>query len=248
MKLSILVPVFNEEKTIISVLNRLAKLKIPEITTEIIVVDDASTDGTGEKIKNSYFAKATRDKQKSRIKNLRVVRHKTNQGKGGAIRTGLKEAKGDYLIIQDADLEYDPLYIGKLMEPIIAGEAEVVYGTRLRRWPNLKREERSGRFLLHYMGNRVLSLLTSILYGQWITDMETGYKVFPRAALDRFVINAKGFEFEPEITAKLLKAGYTIHEIPIATIPRNYQEGKKLNTFRDGTRALVTLCKYWVME
>ena len=130
------------------------------------------------------------------------------------------------------------------MKPILNGTSKVVYGTRLNRLPSFSREERTPQFLLHYLGNKFLSLLTSILYGQWITDMETCYKLFPRKAVENMKLNARGFEFEPEITAKLLKKGYKILEIPISTKPRGYDEGKKLNTFRDGTIALWSLLKY----
>lgn len=232
MKLSIIVPVFNEEKTVTSILKALEKLVIPSVTKEVIVVNDGSTDTTAAKIKNSKFA------------NFKFFQHKKNQGKGAAVITGIKNATGDYIIIQDADLEYDPQLILKLIVPIKKGEAKVVYGTRLKRMPNLKAEERTSQFLLHYFGNRFLSLVTSILYGQWITDMETCYKLFPRTALNKVKLNARGFEFEPEVTAKLLKRKYKIMEIPITAKPRGYDEGKKLNTLRDGSKALWFLIKY----
>ena len=233
MKLSIIIPVFNEEKTIAEILERVVNLKIANVDKEIIVVDDGSTDATASEIQNSEF----------RIQNFKYIRHKTNHGKGAAVRTGIKHATGDYIVIQDADLEYDPNDIKKLLKPVSKGNAKVVYGTRLNRMPNFSKEERTPRFLLHYVGNRFLSLITSILYGQWITDMETCYKLFPRKAVDKISLNAKGFDFEPEITAKLLKKRYRILEVPIITKPRGYNEGKKLNTFRDGTIALFTLVK-----
>jgi len=130
------------------------------------------------------------------------------------------------------------------MEPIKKGQASVVYGTRLKRFPHFFKEEKKRLFILHYLGNRFLSFLTSIMYGQWITDMETCYKIFPKAAIKGMKLNAKGFEFEPEITAKLLKKGYKIIELPILTIPRGYDDGKKLHTFRDGGKALWSLLKY----
>ncbi|MBU4017004.1 glycosyltransferase family 2 protein, partial [Patescibacteria group bacterium] len=165
-------------------------------------------------------------------------------GKGAAIRTAIKASTGEYIIIQDADLEYDPRDYEKLLRPIIQKKAKVVYGTRLNRLPDFLKDERTARFFIHYLGNKILSFITSILYGQWITDMETCYKIFPKKAVNDMRLNAKGFEFEPEITAKLLKKGYNIHEIPISTIPRGYDEGKKLNTIKDGLKALVTLIKY----
>src|ERR1035437_2725589 len=229
MKLSIIVPVYNEEKTILEILKRLDKLSIPKVIKEVIVVDDGSTDSTREKLKS--------------VKNFKVILHKQNKGKGAAVKTGIKEAKGDYIIIQDADLEYNPQQIKKLVAEI-KGEKSVVYGTRLARMPHLNKEEKKHLFILHYFGNRFLSLVTSILYGQWITDMETCYKLFPKTAVSKMKINAHGFEFEPEITSKLLKRGYKINEVSITATPRGYDEGKKLNTIRDGSKALWYLLKY----
>lgn len=230
MKLSIIIPVYNEEKTIIEVIDRVLDADIPDVEKEIIVVDDGSTDSTREKLKN--------------LKTVKIVLHKKNQGKGTAVKTGIKNATGDYIIIQDADLEYHPKFIKDLVGEIKKGSVEVVYGTRLNRMPHLKKEEKHHLFILHYFGNRFLSLATSILYGQWITDMETGYKLFSKKAVEKITLNAKGFEFEPEITSKLLKQGYRIKEIPINVIPRGYEEGKKLNTIKDGTKALWYLLKY----
>lgn len=234
MKLSIIVPVYNEKKTVGEILRRLANFKIPGVKQEIIVVDDGSTDSTWSTI----------NKQQTTINKLKLLRHEKNLGKGAAVRTGIEHATGDYIIIQDADLEYNPEYIKKLIIPIRKGIAQVVYGTRLNRLPNLKRDERTPLFLLHFFGNRFLSLITSLLYGQWLTDMETCYKLFPKKALQNIKLRAKSFEFEPEITAKLLKNGYKILELPIRTFPRGYKEGKKLHTVRDGLIALWTLIKF----
>ncbi len=234
MKLSIIIPVFNEEKTIEKILEKLVSLNIDAVQKEIVVVNDESLDNTPLIL--SKFNK--------REKRIKVINHKKNLGKGSAISTGIKNSTGDYIIIQDADLEYDPNQIKNLIKPIIEKKSEVVYGTRLNRLPNLKRDEKSILFLIHYFGNRFLSFLTSILYGQWITDMETCYKLFPRKAVERMKLSAKRFDFEPEITAKLLKKGYKILEVPITTKPRGYDEGKKLNTIKDGTIALWTLLKY----
>ena len=165
-------------------------------------------------------------------------------GKGAAVRTGIEHAAGDIVVIQDADLEYDPADIPRLIEPIVEGRAKAVYGTRLNRLPNFSRDERTPQFFLHYLGNRFLSLLTSVLYGQWITDMETGHKVFAKDILNHVQLNARGFEFEPEITAKMLKKGIRILEMNIKTNPRTYKEGKKLRTIPDGFRAFWTLIKY----
>ena len=234
MKLSIIMPVFNEEKTVRKIIKRIDDLRISDIEKEIIIVDDGSTDATASELRTSNFE----------LRNLKIFSHRKNLGKGAAVRTGIKNATGMYIVIQDADLEYNPEDIKKLIKPIAENKAKVVYGTRLNRLPNLFKDEKKLIFLIHYLGNRFLSLLTSILYKQWITDMETCYKLFPREAVLDLNIRAKGFDFEPEITSKLLKRGYRILEIPITTIPRSYSEGKKLNTFRDGIKALWTLLKY----
>jgi glycosyltransferase involved in cell wall biosynthesis len=231
MKLSIIIPVFNENKTILEILDRVVSVKIPNFEKEILLVDDGSTDGTREKI------------TKAKLKDVKVFLHKVNQGKGAAVRTGIKEASGDYIIIQDADLEYNPKSIKNLTAAIV-DDKSVIYGTRLNRMPHLNKEEKKHLFIFHYFGNRFLSLVTSFLYGQWITDMETCYKLFPKKAVEKLKINARGFEFEPEITAKLLKRGYKIKEVPIVATPRGYDEGKKLNTVRDGSKALWYLFKY----
>lgn len=239
MRLSILVPVFNEQYTVEAVLKSLSNLVIHNWELEVIVVNDGSTDNTGEILKK--FKKESK-------KNISVISHSKNKGKGSAIITGIKKAKGDFIVIQDADLEYNPQYIKTLLNPILSGKAKVVYGTRLNRLPNIRDEERNLRFLMHYFGNRMLSLLMSALYKQWVTDMETCYKVFPRDAIKDMNLRSKGFEFEPEITAKLLKKGYVIHEVPIKTHPRGYSEGKKLHTLRDGVKAVITIVKYRIVN
>jgi len=230
MKLSIIVPVYNEENTILEILKRLEKVSIQGVTKEVIVVDDGSTDSTRVKLQ--------------KVKNAKVILHKSNQGKGAAVKTGIKNAKGDYILIQDADLEYHPNQIKNLVRPVLENKAKVVYGTRLNRAPHLNKEEAKHLFIIHYLGNRFLSLVSSLLYGQWITDMETCYKLFPKKAVEKMKINARGFEFEPEITSKLLKGGYKIKEVSITATPRGYDEGKKLNTVKDGTKALWYLFKY----
>ena len=244
MKLSIIIPVFNEEKTVPELLKRVERLKIDGVDKEVIVVDDGSSDHSVANIKYQISKISARGGSSSGRKNIKLIIHKKNMGKGAAVATGIKNSQGDYIIIQDADLEYDPFQIKDLVKPIQEGKAKVVYGTRLNRLPNLKRDEKSSLFLLHYFGNRFLSLITSILYGQWITDMETCYKLFPREAVERLKLSAKRFDFEPEITAKLLKKGYKILEVPITTRPRGYNEGKKLNAIKDGSIALWTLLKY----
>jgi dolichol-phosphate mannosyltransferase len=232
MKLSIIIPVFNEQATIAQVLDRVRKEPISQVEKEIVVVDDGSTDATREILK------------KTKSPDIKIILHEKNQGKGAAVKTGIKNSTGDYIIIQDADLEYHPRFINELLKPILNGSAKIVYGTRIKRMPNFKSEERTLQFLIHYLGNRFLSLVTSVLYGEWITDMETCYKLFPRKALDGVHLNARGFEFEPEITAKFLKKGYKIMEVPIQAVPRGYDEGKKINTIKDGSKAFFFLLKY----
>jgi glycosyltransferase involved in cell wall biosynthesis len=236
MKLSIIIPVYNEEKTIIEILDRVKNQQISGVEKEIIVVDDGSTDSTIQKLKNI------------KGNDFKIIFHPKNGGKGSAVKTGIKNATGDYIIIQDADLEYHPKFINDLVKPILDKKADVVYGTRLDRMPHLRGEEAKNLFILHYLGNRFLSLVTSVLYGQWITDMETCYKLFPKKAMDGITLNARGFELEPEITAKLLKRGYKIKEISISVMPRGYDEGKKLNTVRDGMKALWSLIKYRFLD
>lgn len=238
-KLSIIIPIYNEEKTAAKLLKKLLSQQLPVKQIEYIIVNDGSTDKTVVRINLQIV--------KFKSKNIKVVHHKKNLGKGAAVRTGLKYAKGEYIVIQDADLEYNPNDITKLLIQLEKGHS-VIYGTRLNRLPNLTRDESNPLFLLHYIGNKLLSLTTSILYFNWVTDMECCYKLFPREALKDIQLNARGFEFEPEITAKLLKRGYKIAEVSITTKPRGYNEGKKLNTLKDGTKALWTLLKYRFVE
>lgn len=239
MRLSIIIPVYNEEETVEEILDRLGKVKFSGVEREVVIVDDGSTDNTRKKLKKLEG----KFKKFKGFKKFKIIYHPENQGKGAAVRTGLKQAAGDYILIQDADLEYNPQDIPRLLKPIQAGRAKVVYGSRLRRWPNLKQDERRLQFLLHYFGNRFLSLLTSLFYGQWITDMETGYKIFPKKALKNIRLKARRFDLEPEITSKLLRKGYRIMEMPIRTRPRGYEEGKKLQTVKDGSIAFWTLVK-----
>ena len=234
MKLSIIIPVFNEQKTLPVVIQKVKAEKLSGVVKDIIIVDDGSTDKTSE-----YIRKIIKKE-----KRIRAFFHGRNKGKGAAISTALKASQGDYILIQDADLEYDPSDIPVLLKPIREGVAEVVFGTRLKRLPNFKKDERTLQFFIQYLGNRTLSFITAMLYGQMLTDMETGYKLFPKKALRGVKIHAKSFDFEPEITAKLIKKGYKIHEVVIKTNPRGYSEGKKLRAFRDGTQALYTLLKY----
>ena len=230
MKLSIIIPTYNEEKTIEAIIKRVKSVKLPKnIKKEIIVVDDASNDQTQHYLRD--------------IKDIVIKRHHVNQGKGTAIRTGFKYAKGDIVLIQDADLEYDPKYYPVLIQPIVSGNKKVVYGTRLKDYPLKLAGSKKTPLITHYIGNKFLTLVTNILYGSKVTDMETGYKVFHISVLKGIRINAKRFDFEPEITAKILKRGYKIHEVPIKVNLRGYDEGKKI-TWRDGFIAVWTLIRY----
>lgn len=233
MKLSIIIPAYNEEKTIKELLSRVENLDLDKIEKEVIIVDDGSKDKTLSIIKE--FAK---DK-----KNIHVFEHKKNRGKGAAVVTGMKSATGEIFIIQDADLEYNPQDIPRLILPIIQKKFRVVYGTRLRTKPVFFGKNRTP-LLVHFFGNKFLSLLTSILYGENISDMETCYKAFDKEVLKGVRLRSRSFDFEPEITAKILKKGIKIHEIDIKTKPRGFNDGKKLHTVRDGSIALWTLFKY----
>ncbi len=229
MKLSIIIPVYNEEKTIFEILKRVESVVLKSMEKEIIIVNDASTDGTKDILAS--------------LQSYMVINHEINQGKGRAIRTGLENATGDIILIQDADLEYDPSEYSKLLEPIIKKEAEVVYGSRFM---NMKfRLFGKDRTILphHYFGNKSLSLITSLIYGQKITDMETCYKVFTKNAFKDISLRADRFDFEPEITAKFLKKGLKIKEVAISFDARTPEEGKKIN-WRDGVKALYYLIKY----
>jgi glycosyltransferase involved in cell wall biosynthesis len=235
MKLSIIIPVFNEEETIVQMLKRVDELRLTGVTKEVIIINDGSKDKTKEKIQDFLKNKKT---------SFIFLNQSQNQGKGAAVIEGIKHATGEYAVIQDADLEYNPEDIQKLLDTQKEYGASVVYGTRLKRLPHFSREEKRAQFLIHYVGNKFLSLVTSVLYGQWVTDMETCYKLFPTKVAKNLVLHAKGFEFEPEITAKLMKKGHKIYEVSITTTPRGYEQGKKLNTVRDGIKALWALGKY----
>lgn len=233
MTLSIIIPAYNEERTITEILQKVKEVGIPDVKIEIVIVDDGSKDNTLILIKD--FAKNE--------KNIKVFEHKKNRGKGAAVQTGIKNSTGDILIIQDADLEYNPSDIPRLVAPILKKKVRVVYGTRLRMKPVLFGKNRTP-LIIHFFGNKFLSLLTSVLYGAHVTDMETCYKAFEKDVLKNVRLKSHSFDFEPEITAKILKKGIKILEIDIKTKPRGYGEGKKLHTVRDGTIALWTLVKY----
>lgn len=231
-KLSIIIPVFNEEKTIKELLSRVNNVKLPKyIGKEIIVVDDCSTDNTSKIL--------------SKIEGIgfKYIRHEKNYGKGFAVRTGLYRSLGDYIIIQDADLEYDPYDYGRLLQPILDKKAEVVYGNRFANYPLKFWGENTTILPLHWISNMVLAAITNILYGSNLRDMETCYKLFTKKVFNSLNLKSKGFEIEPEITAKILKEGYKIFEVPIRVSPRTYKEGKKIG-WKDGFIAIWTLIKY----
>ena len=222
-KLSVIVPVYDERNTVVEIVRRMRAVDLP-VDLEIVIVDDGSTDGTGDVLRQ--LADST----------VRVVLHEHNKGKGAAIRTGLEKVTGDLVLIQDADLEYDPEDWPSLLDPILRGKAQVVYGSRFT-------GQRKNMMPLHWMGNRFLSLVTNILYSSTMSDMETCYKLFDRRVLEGITIQSDKFDFEPEITAKVLRRGYRIYEVPISYAGREMSEGKKI-TWRDGISALRALIKY----
>lgn len=232
MKLSIVVPVFNEEKTVGKLLKKVKEAKLKGVRKEIIVVDDGSRDSSKFKIQNARL--------KYKIRNLIYIEHKINKGKGAAVRTGIKRATGDIILIQDADLEYDPNDYSKLIRPILNNEADVVYGSRLQNYPLIFFGRNKTPLPLHLVANKILTSITNSLYGSDLTDMETCYKVFKKEVLQRVKLVSNGFEIEPEITAKILKKGYKIHEVSIKVVPRGYKDGKKIN-WKDGLKAVYYL-------
>ena len=225
MKLSIIMPVYNEKSTIKEIIHRIKNVPIDK---EIIIADDCSTDGTREilrKLQSEEYDKGE----------IKIIYHEKNMGKGWAIRTALKYVSGEIVIIQDADLEYEPEDYPRLIEPIVSGEASVVYGPR-----SLGKKI---SYLSFYLGGQFLSFLTNILYGSHITDEATCYKVFRADVIKGINLKCERFEFCPEVTAKLLKKGYKIYEVPIHYYPRSIKEGKKIN-WKDGLEAIWTLIKY----
>lgn len=228
LKLSIIIPVFNEEKTIGQVLQKISQIKLP-LSKEIIVVSDGSTDGTDSIVEKK--------------KNIKFLRHKKNLGKGAAIRTGIKYATGDFIVIQDADLEYDPKNYTELIKPVTEDSASVVYGTRLKNYPLNFWGSRKTVLPLHLIANKGLTMLTNFLYGAALSDMETGHKLFRKDILKKISIEASRFDFEPEITVKILKLKIPIVEVPIKVKPRSYKEGKKIG-WKDAVKAVWVLLKF----
>ncbi len=221
--LSIIIPTYNEAKTIQTVLERVVSAPLPGWQKQVIVVDDGSVDNTGNILR----------KWQNRVT---VLRLSTNQGKGAAVTAGLKRATGSIVVIQDADLEYSPDDYPVLLAPFENDRVTAVYGSRFL-------GSHLSTMFVYALGNKFVTFLTNILYNTNITDMETGYKAFRRVAVKDFDIKAKRFDFEPEITVKLLRSGYQIYEVPISYFGRKFEEGKKL-TWKDGVVALVTLFRY----
>jgi glycosyltransferase involved in cell wall biosynthesis len=227
LKLSVIIPCYNEKTTVAEVVRR---VRAVELADEIIVVDDGSTDGTREVLA-----------QIDPGDDLKIILHDHNQGKGAAVRTGFRAASGEVLLIQDADLEYDPREYPTLLRPIEEGISAVVYGSRFLGGP------RKAMFFWNMIANRTLTLVTNILYNSILSDMETCYKVFKADVVRGIKLRSRRFDFEPEITAKVLKRGYRIYEVPISYNGREWEEGKKIS-WKDGVIAMWTLFLYRFLD
>jgi glycosyltransferase involved in cell wall biosynthesis len=224
-KISVVIPVYNEAATIEQIIARVQSVSLDK---EIIVVDDCSTDGTGAKLEHL----------RNRSSNIRVLRHDQNRGKGAALRTGFAAATAEIIVVQDADLEYDPQEYRKLIRPILAGNADVVYGSRFAGG-----DSHRVLYFWHSLGNKFLTLLSNAFTDLNLTDMETGYKVFRREVVQRLAISENRFGFEPEITARIAAMQCRIYEVGISYYGRTYREGKKIG-WRDGVRAVWCILKY----
>ena len=236
MLLSIVMPVFNEEGFLEEIVARVQAVDLGPLERELIIVDDCSSDKSPQILAAMEGQRAVHPSARPFDRPIRVKRHAVNQGKGAALRTGFSEAAGDLVLIQDADLEYDPEDYPKLLNPVLRGKAEVVYGSRFT-------GERRNMFFHHWVGNKFLTLLTNILFNATLSDMEPCYKLFTRQALAGIMLKSDRFNFEPEITAKILKKGIRIYEVPISYTGREFHEGKKI-TWRDGLAALWALAKF----
>ena len=229
--LSILMPVYNEANTIHEIIKRVEAANLGDVRKELIIVDDASKDGTREVLD-----------ELRKTGSYRVYFHAQNMGKGAALRTALTYSSGDIIIIQDADLEYDPAEYAELIKPILEGRADVVYGSRL----SGAKVARAFNFW-HFIGNKMLTLITNVLYNSILSDMETCYKVFRADVIKNLQIRSNRFDFEPEVTAKVLKRKHKLYEMPISYYGRDFSEGKKI-TWRDGFAAIWALIKYRFMD
>lgn len=226
-KLSIVIPVYNEEATISSALESVLAAKVPGWNMEIIVVDDGSSDGTGNVLTQWE-------------KKVSVIRKQKNEGKGSALKLGFARATGDIILVQDADLEYSPKDYPTLLSPFENTHVDIVYGSRFL-------GSHLSTMFVYELGNKFVTLITNILYNTNITDMETGFKVFRKEVIKDIDISSKQFDVEPELTAKVLKKGYQIYEVPISYFGRTFAEGKKL-TWRDGVMAFWTLVKFRILD
>ena len=226
MKLSIIIPCYNESATISQVINKICELNLP-VQKEIVIVDDCSKDSSREYLETL-----------ENVQNIKVYFHEKNLGKGAALRTGFSNATGDIMLIQDADLEYDPSEYPKLLKPILEGRADVVYGSRFSGG-----EEHRVLYFWHYVGNNFLTLLSNVFTNLNLTDMEVCYKVFRKEILKKIVLRENRFGFEPEITAKISRLKCSVYEVGISYSGRTYDEGKKIN-WKDGIRAIYVILKY----
>lgn len=224
MKLSIVIPVYNEKNTIEKIIGRVQSVNL-ELDKEIILVDDGSTDGTQEILR------------KLETDEVKIFIHEKNQGKGKALQTGFSKASGDFVIIQDADLEYDPKEYPQLLAPLLDGRADAVYGSRFLGGPHRV------LFFWHYLGNKMLTTFSNMLSNLNLTDMETCYKVFRKEILDKITLKSKRFGIEPEITLKLAKLKCRIYEVPISYSGRDYSEGKKIG-WKDGVAAIFHIIRF----
>ncbi|MBI2538474.1 MAG: glycosyltransferase family 2 protein [Deltaproteobacteria bacterium] len=236
MKLSVLIPVYNEVNTLEEAIRRVREVRLPK---EIIVVEDGSTDGTRELLMRlAGEAKPAPDP----LNDLKVLFQPKNQGKGAAVRSALSHVTGDVVVIQDADLEYDPRDYMRLLEPILSGQADVVYGTRF-----YGGGPHRVLFFWHYLGNQLLTLVSNVLTNLNLTDMEVGYKVFKSEVLKNIDLKSDRFGFEPEITMKVAKKQCRVYEVPISYHGRTYAEGKKI-TWKDGIATFYTLIRFWLWD
>ena len=246
MKLSVVIPVYNESEYIQEILQRVQAVLIEDVDMEVIIVDDCSNDGTRDILQKYFICHANHDFKPPKMEGqkyslisekIKIFFQDKNRGKGSALRRAFGEATGDVIVIQDADLEYDPRDFFKLLDPIVNGLADVVYGSRFLGGPHRV------LYFWHYVGNKFLTFLSNMFTNLNMTDMETCYKAFRANVLKAVVINENRFGFEPEITAKIAKKGFRIYEVPISYYGRTYQEGKKIN-WKDGIKAIYCVIRY----
>lgn len=230
MKLSVVIPVYNERKTIKQVIDLAEKIDLSDLigAKEIVIVDDGSNDGTTDILKA--------------LKGHTICYHAKNRGKGAAVKTGIDNSTGDFIIIQDSDLEYDPREYRKLLAPIVEGKADVVYGSRF-----IGSEPHRTVFFWHHIGNKVVTFFCNIFSNINLTDMETGFKAFRKSVFDSITLNEQGFGFEPEVTIKLARKKYRFYEVGVSYFGRDYKEGKKIR-WTDGFAALFIIIKYGLFQ